>query len=189
MKNKIQALKPAPAAEAQSKTSSSSRTRPRRNRVKAWTRALVAENAVSVNDLIWPVFIVEGTNVREQVASMPGVERFSLDVLLKETEEAGRLGIPAVAVFPAIAPEKKSADAREAVNPQNLVNRAVRLLKKEIPEVGVICDIALDPYTSHGHDGLMSPSGEILNDETVEVLCMQALAQAGRAWISWRPPT
>jgi porphobilinogen synthase len=161
-----------------SDTKSSSRTRLRRNRAHAWTRRLVAEHKVSVDDLIWPVFIVEGANTRQPIASMPGVERYSIDVLLKEAEAAAKLGIPALALFPAVGAEKKTADGREAVNPDNLVNRAVRTLKKEIPEIGVICDVALDPYTTHGHDGLMGDNGTILNDETIEVLVKQALAQA-----------
>jgi len=177
MKNTVHALKPSPDADA-GLSSSASRTRLRRSRAQAWTRALVRENTVSVNDLIWPVFVVEGKNVKEQIPSMPGVHRFSVDLLVREIEDAGKLGIPAVAVFPAIAGDKKTPNGEEALNPDNLVNRTVRALKKAVPEVGVICDVALDPYTSHGHDGLMGADGKILNDETVEVLCRQALAQA-----------
>jgi porphobilinogen synthase len=175
MKTQIHALHPVPAA--QTETPSASRTRHRRTRANAWTRRLVAENAVSVDDLIWPVFVTEGSNINEPVGSMPGVSRYSLDVLLKEIEEAGTLGIPAIALFPVVPASKKTPDGREACNPGNLANRAIRALKKEFPEIGVICDVALDPYTSHGHDGLVGADGYVLNDETVEVLKRQALEQ------------
>jgi porphobilinogen synthase len=180
MKN-IKALKSAPAAKTGAAAQNAPgfpRTRLRRNRVQDWTRRLVAENAVTVNDLIWPVFVLEGKGIEEPIASMPGVSRWSLDVLVKQAERAAKLGIPALAVFPVVAGEKKTADGREALRADNLVCRAVRELKKALPEIGVICDVALDPYTSHGHDGLVSEDGVILNDETVDVLCRQALAQA-----------
>ncbi|MFZ5790640.1 MAG: porphobilinogen synthase [Pseudomonadota bacterium] len=149
----------------------------RRNRRTDWLRALVAENRLAATDLIWPVFVLEGPKAREPVPSMPGVERLSIPALVEAVGHAGELGIPAVALFPAVAPEKKSPGAEEAFNPDNLVNRAVRELKRQVPNVGVICDVALDPYTSHGHDGLLE-GDRILNDESVEVLIRQALAQA-----------
>jgi porphobilinogen synthase len=149
----------------------------RRNRRSGWLRALVAENRLSASDLIWPVFVLEGPKAREAVPSMPGVERLSIPALVEAVARAGELGIPAVALFPAVPPEKKSPGAEEAFNPDNLVNRAVHELKRQVPNVGVICDVALDPYTSHGHDGLLE-GDRILNDESVEVLIRQALAQA-----------
>lgn len=176
MDNKIRAL--VPAVKTESAASPATRARPRRNRVNAWTRRLVAENAVSVNDLIWPVFVTEGEGVTEPVGSMPGICRYSLDVLLKEAEAAVAADIPAIALFPVVPAAKKTPDGREAYNPQNLANRAIRALKDAVPEIGVICDVALDPYTSHGHDGLMDENGYIANDATVEILKRQALAQA-----------
>jgi porphobilinogen synthase len=156
-------------------------TRLRRLRRHDWSRRLVAEASLSINDLIWPLFVHEGTNRREAVASMPGVERLSTDVLVETVGTAVQLGIPAVAIFPVVEPLKKSPDAQEAVNPENLVCRAVRALKQAHGErIGIICDVALDPYTSHGHDGLVR-DGYVVNDETIEVLCRQAvvLAEAG----------
>ncbi|MFH1158996.1 MAG: porphobilinogen synthase [Pseudomonadota bacterium] len=150
----------------------------RRTRRTEWMRDLVAENQVTVSNLIWPVFVMEGRNQKEAIASMPGVSRFSPDLLVKEIEAAAKLGIPAVALFPAVHAGKKTALGEESYNPDNLVNRTVRLLKDAVPEIGVICDVALDPYTSHGHDGLMGEDGSILNDETIEVLIQQALRQA-----------
>ncbi|WP_029008104.1 porphobilinogen synthase [Azospirillum halopraeferens] len=152
-------------------------TRLRRNRADAWTRRLVAENRLSVDDLIWPVFAIEGSGRREPVPSMPGVERMTLDVLVDEVGAAGDLGIPCVALFPVVGSDAKSEDAAEAYNPDNLMNRAIRALKAAAPHVGLLCDVALDPYTSHGHDGILR-DGRILNDETVEVLARQALSQA-----------
>ncbi len=154
------------------------RVRMRRNRRAGWVRNLVRENTLAPADLIWPVFVVEGVKAREPVPSMPGVERLSVDLLVEEAAEAKRFGIPALAVFPQIADNLKTPDAREAVNPDNLVCRAVRALKKAHPDLGVICDVALDPFNSDGHDGLVR-DGRILNDETVEVLCRQAVVQAG----------
>jgi len=153
------------------------RTRLRRNRADVWTRRLVAENTLTVDDLIWPVFVIEGENRREPVASMPGVERLTIDLLCEAVVAAGNLGIPCVALFPVVGAEGKSEDGAESYRPDNLMNRAVRALKAAAPDVGVLCDVALDPYTSHGHDGILR-DGTILNDESVEVLVRQALSQA-----------
>ncbi|MBP2315018.1 porphobilinogen synthase [Azospirillum soli] len=153
------------------------RTRLRRNRADAWTRRLVAENTLTVDDLIWPVFVIEGENRREPVASMPGVERLTIDLLIEAVGEAGNLGIPCVALFPVVGAEGKSEDAAAAYDPNNLMNRAIRALKAAVPEVGILGDVALDPYTSHGHDGIVR-DGYVQNDETVEVLVRQALSQA-----------
>ncbi|MBK8175702.1 MAG: porphobilinogen synthase [Rhodospirillales bacterium] len=153
------------------------RTRLRRNRKTAWSRSLVAEHRLSPADLIWPVFAVDGVGRREPIASMPGVDRLSCDLLIEAVGEAAELGIPAVAVFPSVDPALKTPDAREALNPDNLVCRAVRAIKQALPAIGVICDVALDPFSSFGHDGLIK-DGRVLNDETVEVLCRQTLVQA-----------
>lgn len=153
------------------------RTRLRRNRADAWTRRLVAENTLTADDLIWPVFVIEGENRREPVASMPGVERMTIDLLCEAVVEAGALGIPCIALFPVVGSEGKSEDAAEAYNPENLMNRAIRAVKAAAPDVGILGDVALDPYTTHGHDGLLR-DGYIQNDETVEVLIRQALSQA-----------
>ena len=153
------------------------RIRMRRNRFDGWTRRLVAENRLSTDDLIWPVFVIEGQNRREPVASMPGVERLTLDLLTEAVAGARDLGIPCIALFPVVPREKKSQDAAEACNPENLMNTAIRTLKAQVPDIGILGDVALDPYTSHGHDGLME-DGQILNDETVEVLARQAISQA-----------
>ena len=152
-------------------------TRPRRNRRFDWSRRLVAESHFTVDDLIWPVFVCEGDNRREAITSMPGVERLSADLLVEAVAGAADLGIPAVALFPATDPRKKSDDAAEALNPDNLVCRAVRGIKSAKLEIGVICDVALDPYTSHGQDGLVR-EGYVVNDESVDVLCRQAVVQA-----------
>ncbi len=149
----------------------------RRNRRAPWVRRLAAENRLGVTDLIWPVFVIEGTGRREPVPSMPGVERLTIDLLLDAVAEAQTLGIPAVAVFPYVDPALKTPDAREAVNPENLVCRAVGALKKAHPDIGLICDVALDPFNSDGHDGIVR-DGVIVNDETVEILCRQAVVQA-----------
>ncbi|HEX6113742.1 MAG TPA: porphobilinogen synthase [Geminicoccaceae bacterium] len=154
------------------------KTRLRRNRRDAWSRRMVAEARLDVADLIWPVFVLDGQNRREQVPSMPGVERLSLDRLLPLLEEASGLGIPAIALFPVTAPELKSDDGAEATNPGNLMCRAVRAIKAGVPELGVLCDVALDPYTTHGQDGLIDDDGYVLNDETLAVLAQQALVQA-----------
>ncbi|MEO8248682.1 MAG: porphobilinogen synthase [Burkholderiales bacterium] len=152
--------------------------RPRRLRRDPFTRNLVRENAVTPHDLILPVFVVDGANRREAVASMPGVERQSVDLLYRTAEECVALGIPVLALFPVIEPALKTPDGKEALNPEGLVPRAVRELKKRFPELGVLTDVALDPFTSHGQDGLLDDTGYILNDETVEVLTAQALVQA-----------
>ena len=152
--------------------------RPRRLRRDAFTRNLVRENAFSAHDLIYPVFVLDGRQRREPVASMPGVERLSLDLLLPVAEECMKLGIPAMALFPVIDASLKTDDGQEALNPDGLVPRVVRELKKSFPELGVMTDVALDPFTSHGQDGLLDGAGYILNDETLEVLVQQALTQA-----------
>ncbi len=148
----------------------------RRNRRTPWSRQLVAENRLSVYDLIWPVFVIEGENKREPVPSLPGVERLSIDVLVSMTEDASSLGILAVMLFPCVDSELKAPDCAEALNPDNLVCRAVRAMKATCPGIGVICDVALDPFNSDGHDGLVR-GGEILNDESLEILCAQAVVQ------------
>jgi len=152
-------------------------SRMRRNRSSDAARRLVAENRLSVDDFIWPVFVLEGTGEREKVPSMPGVERLSIDLLCEAAREAEGLGIPALAIFPVVNPARKTDGAEEAWNPDNLMCRAIRAVREAAPALMLVCDVALDPYTSHGHDGLMR-GGEIVNDETVEVLCKQALAQA-----------
>jgi len=152
--------------------------RPRRLRRDEFTRNLVRENQLTTHDLIYPVFVLDGTGRREAVASMPGVERLSLDLLLPVAEQCVALGIPVMALFPVIAPELKTPDGREAWNSKGLVPRVVRELKSRFPELGVMTDVALDPFTSHGQDGLLDETGYILNDETVEVLTRQALTQA-----------
>jgi porphobilinogen synthase len=152
--------------------------RPRRLRRDAFTRNLVREHALSPNDLIYPVFVLDGVKQRQSVASMPGVERLSLDLLLPVAEQCMKLGVPALALFPVIDPQLKTPDGREAWNPEGLVPKVVRGLKKEFPELGVMTDVALDPFTSHGQDGLLDDTGYILNDETVELLVKQALTQA-----------
>ncbi|QJE72661.1 porphobilinogen synthase [Aerophototrophica crusticola] len=153
------------------------RTRLRRNRADAFTRRLVAENRLSVDDLVWPVFVVEGENQRQPIASMPGVERMSIDLLVPAVAEAQALGIPYVALFPVTPAEKKDPEGTESGNPDNLMCRTIRALKSQVPDMGLLCDVALDPYTSHGHDGIVR-DGRILNDETVEVLVRQSLVQA-----------
>ncbi len=152
--------------------------RPRRLRRDDFTRNLVREHRLSAHDLIYPVFILDGKQRREAVASMPGVERLSVDLLLPVAQECVSLGIPVMALFPVIATELKTPDGREARNAQGLIPRAVRELKSRFPGLGVMTDVALDPYTSHGQDGLLDETGYILNDETVEVLVGQALTQA-----------
>ncbi len=153
------------------------RTRMRRNRRAAWSRRLVSENTLSAADFIWPIFIHEGDNRAADVPSMPGVRRLSIDLAVSAIGEAADLGVPAVALFPALDADLRTEEAAEAANPDNLICRAVRAVKAAHPGVGVMCDVALDPFTSHGHDGLMR-GGEILNDETIEVLVKQALVQA-----------
>ena len=152
--------------------------RPRRMRAATFSRALMAEQRLSVSDLICPLFVCEGQGVREPISSMPGVERLSLDQLRVEAGELAALGIPAVALFPVTPASAKSADAREAWNPQGLAQRAVRALKAAYPELGVITDVALDPFTSHGQDGIIDDSGYVLNDVTIDALVRQALSHA-----------
>ncbi len=155
--------------------------RPRRMRKHAYTRELMRENTLTTDDLIFPIFIVEGENERQSIDSMPGIERLSIDQLLIEAGELVDLGIQAVALFPVVAEDKKSLEAEEAFNPDGLAQRAVRALKENHPTLAVITDVALDPFTTHGQDGLIDDSGYVLNDETTEVLVKQALshAQAG----------
>lgn len=151
-------------------------TRLRRNRKADWSRRLVCENTLSANDLIWPLFLIEGSNKREAISSMPDVDRLSVDQAVRAAEEAVTLGIPVVALFPHTSLERRDATGSLALDPNNLVAQATRAIKAEFPQIGVLCDAALDPYTSHGHDGLMD--GErILNDETVELLVQQSLMQ------------
>jgi porphobilinogen synthase len=149
----------------------------RRNRKADWSRRLVRETVLTVNDLIWPIFLIDGVNVRQDVASMPGVQRLSVDQAVVEAEKAAALGIPAIALFPFTDPALRDPTGSESLNSENLVCRALRAIKAAVPGVGLIADVALDPYTSHGHDGVMD--GErILNDESVALLVRQALAQA-----------
>lgn len=154
--------------------------RMRRMRRHPWLRALTQEHHLSVKDLVWPLFVQDGHNRRDAVVSMPGVERFSIDVLLQEVEQAAKIGIPAVALFPVIEPNKKDEQGSEALNADNIIARALRAIKKNIPEIGVICDVALDPYTTHGQDGVVK-DGYVENDVTIEKLAQQALclAEAG----------
>jgi len=153
------------------------RTRLRRNRADAWTRALVRENTVTTDDLIWPVFVIDGQNRTEEIASMPGVKRRTIDLLVEEVAKARDLGIRCVALFPITSAEKKDAAGTESGNPDNLMCRAIRALKAQVPDMGLLTDVALDPYTSHGHDGVLR-DGYVMNDETVEILTRQALVQA-----------
>ena len=152
-------------------------TRMRRNRSQDWVRRLTRESTVTPADLIWPVFVQEGQGARTPIPSMPGVERLSIDLVVKAVGEAKSLGIPAVALFPVTPPELKTQDGDEATNPDNLVCRTVRAIKDAHDGIGVICDVALDPYTTHGQDGIVR-DGEVLNDETVAMLCAQAFVQA-----------
>ncbi len=154
------------------------RTRMRRNRTDAWVRNMVAENRLSAADLIWPLFVIEGNNQCDPIKSMPGVDRLSIDLVVKAVQEAKDHGILAIALFPVTPPNLKTPDGAEACNPGNLICRTIRAIKDSVPDIGIIADVALDPYTSHGHDGLLSAEGKILNDETIEVLCKQALVQA-----------
>ncbi len=150
--------------------------RMRRLRRHAWTRRLVAETMLSPADFIWPVFVIDGENRREAVASMPGVERLSVDLAVTAAREAAALGIPVIALFPQTPAALKTDDGREATNQDNLVCRAVRAIKAAVPEIGVLCDVALDPYTSHGHDGVLR-DGDVHNDATLEMLVRQSLVQ------------
>ena len=153
------------------------RVRPRRNRKTEWARRMVREHVLTTDDLIWPLFVTDGHNRRAAVASMPGVDRLSVDQAVREAERAMKLEIPCIALFPYTEPSLRDEQGSEALNPDNLVCQSVRAIKKEFPDIGVLCDVALDPFTSHGHDGLLQ-DGRILNDETVAVLVRQALVQA-----------
>ena len=177
-------LSPFPAPEARGATPAAPAApglypavRMRRNRSSDAVRRLVAENSLSAADFIWPIFVVDGNKMREPVASMPGVDRLSVDLVPAAVEQAAKLGIPAIALFPYTDPSLKTADGREATNPDNLVCRAIRAAKAAVPECMVVCDVALDPFTTHGHDGVMD-GDVILNDETIAVLTRQALVQA-----------
>ncbi len=153
-------------------------TRMRRMRKDDFSRRLMRETEITPSDFIYPVFVLEGTGEREAVTSMPGIDRMSIDLLVQEAKEVHALGVPAIALFPVTPPEAKSEDAREAYNPDGLAQRAVRALKDAVPELGVMTDVALDPFTTHGQDGLIDTSGYVLNDETVEVLVKQAISHA-----------
>jgi len=150
----------------------------RRTRAHAWSRALVAETVLTASDLIWPLFVAEGQGAEEPIATLPGVSRWSVDRIGERAREARALGIPCIALFPNTPGGLRTQDAREALNPDNLICRAVRAAKEAAPDVGVLTDVALDPYTANGHDGLADPSGHVLNDETVAILAEQALVQA-----------
>jgi len=169
-------ISPVPAtASAEAECRLDLAIRPRRNRKADWTRRLLRENVLTVDDLIWPLFVADDT--RSPIASMPGVERLSIDEAVRAAERAAKLAIPCLALFPYTDPSLRDHDGSEALNPENLVCRAVRAIKKAVPEIGILCDVALDPYTSHGHDGLLR-DGVIANDETVAVLTKQALVEA-----------
>lgn len=170
-------MKPIKIANTEPSTAGAFPTvRMRRNRQSDWSRRLVAENTLSVSDLIWPLFVIDGTNRREPVPSMPGVDRLSVDLAVVAAEEAAELGIPAIALFPYTDTAARSEDGREAYNPENLVCRTTRAVRERGIDIGIVCDAALDPYTSHGHDGLMH-GDEILNDETLDALVKQSLVQ------------
>ena len=150
----------------------------RRTRVAAWSRSLVAETSVAPSDLIWPLFITEGQGAEEPIATLPGVSRWSVDGIVARAREARALGIPCVALFPNTPPHLRTEDAMEALNPDNLICRAIRAVKDSVPEIGVLTDVALDPYTADGHDGITDEHGYVLNDETAKILVEQALVQA-----------
>jgi len=171
---KIERPEPGPAANMRDILQG---RRLRRLRQNDWTRRLVRETTVTVDDLIWPLFVIDGDNRREEVATMPGVDRLTVDHLVRDVERAAKLGIPAIALFPYTDNALRDPEGSEALNGDNLVCRAVRAIKAEVPEIGIVTDVALDPYTSHGHDGLMS-GDEIVNDASVAQLCAQALVQA-----------
>jgi porphobilinogen synthase len=181
-KNKTVSLRRERAKRARAKAPAVPRpgfpaTRLRRNRRADWSRRLVRETSLTPDDLIWPIFLIEGERGRSAIAAMPGVERLSIDLAVRAAADAAALGIPAIALFPYTDASLRDEEASEALNPGNLVCRAVRAIKAEVPEIGIICDVALDPYTSHGHDGLLI-GGEVDNDRTIEVLIGQALVQA-----------
>ena len=160
-------------------------TRMRRMRRNDFSRRLMAENQLSVNDLIYPVFVLEGKNRRESIESMPGIERLSIDLLLEEAKELVDLGVPALAIFPVTPADKKSLLAEEAYNDDGLAQRTVRALKETFPELGVITDVALDPFTVHGQDGIIDDAGYVINDVTTEILVKQALSHAHDGWAYW----
>lgn len=153
-------------------------TRLRRNRQASWIRDLTAQNRVSPSDLILPLFVIEGKNKKEKISALPDVSRLSIDEIVKQAKEAHKLGIPALMLFPVIDQKLKNASGKEATNPKNLMCRTIAAIKNVVPEIGVITDVALDPYTSHGHDGIIDARGYVENDATIEVLCEQALVQA-----------
>jgi porphobilinogen synthase len=152
--------------------------RMRRTRATAWSRALFAEHRLHPSDLIWPLFVTEGSGVEDPIASLPGVSRWSVDLMVELARQARDAGIPCLALFPNTQRERRSDDGKEALNPDNLMCRAIRAIKDKMPEIGILTDVALDPYTSHGQDGLVDDRGRILNDETIEVLVGQSLNQA-----------
>ena len=154
------------------------RTRMRRNRQNQWIRDLVAETFIAPRDLILPLFVIEGKNKEEKIVNLPDVSRFSIDRIVKKAKEAKALGIPAIMLFPATDAKLKDAKGSEALNEKNLICRAISAIKSAVPEIGVIADVALDPYTTHGHDGVINKNGYVLNDETIAILCEQALIQA-----------
>ena len=153
-------------------------TRLRRNRKSSWIRDLLAQNSININDLIMPFFVIEGKNKKEKIESMADIYRFSTDLLITEVKKCQKLGIKAIMLFPSINQDLKNANGTESYNENNLICQAIRAIKKEVHNIGIICDVALDPFTSHGQDGVLSQNNEVLNDETNEILCKQALAQA-----------
>ncbi len=167
-----------PVVPAQAATGGFPAVRLRRNRKSGWSRRLVAEQVLTTGDLIWPIFLIDGATRRSPVAHMPGVDRVNIEEAVREAERAFRLGIPALAPFPNIDKALRDPTGSEAIKTANLMGRAVRAIKAAVPDIGLITDVALDPYTSHGHDGLMDADGRIVNDPTLEVLCQQALALA-----------
>ncbi|MEM7193278.1 MAG: porphobilinogen synthase [Pseudomonadota bacterium] len=171
-------MKRAVSAEPQDLGSGYPATRLRRNRRTDWSRRLMREVQLTADDLIWPIFVIDGDRAREEVDAMPGVARLSVDLAVRAAEDAAEIGIPAIALFPNTDASLRDEDGSEAFNPGNLVCRAVRAIKQAVPEVGIVCDVALDPYTSHGHDGLMDEDGTIENDRTLAALTTQALVQA-----------
>jgi porphobilinogen synthase len=153
-------------------------TRLRRLRKSSWMRDLVAQNSLKASDLILPLFVIEGKNIEQKINHLPDVSRLSIDLIVKKAKEAHKLGIAAIMLFPVIDPKLKTLDGKEAWNEKNLICRTIREIKKNVPNIGVICDVALDPYTSHGHDGIIDENGYVINDTTIEALCTQALVQA-----------
>ena len=182
-KDKTVSLRTERAKRAASKSASALQpgypaTRLRRNRATDWSRRLVRETTLTADDLIWPLFVMDGERARSEVVAMPGVARLSIDLAVKAAEDAAAIGLPALALFPNTDPDLRDEEASEAFNPGNLVCRAVRAIKQAVPDIGIICDVALDPYTSHGHDGLLDEDGTVNNDRTLQALITQALVQA-----------